>query len=121
MRYKFGEFRPGRLVGLCRNIQLAVQNRLYLGIGHALRAADDPLANLVSEDLATRIDLPDLDVNPDDVLVLKHIGPKGAAMPEAGYMPIPRKLAMAGVKDMVRISDGRMSGTIVEVAAALAP
>ena len=63
------------------------------------------------EDLATRIDLPDLDVNPDDVLVLKHIGPKGAAMPEAGYMPIPRKLAMAGVKDMVRISDGRMSGT----------
>ena len=63
------------------------------------------------EDLATRIDLPDLDVNPDDILVLKHIGPKGAAMPEAGYMPIPRKLAMAGVKDMVRISDGRMSGT----------
>ena len=63
------------------------------------------------EDLATRIDAPDLDVNPDDVLVLKHIGPKGAAMPEAGYMPIPRKLAMAGVKDMVRISDGRMSGT----------
>ena len=63
------------------------------------------------EDLATRIDSPDLDVNPDDILVLKHIGPKGAAMPEAGYMPIPRKLAMAGVKDMVRISDGRMSGT----------
>jgi dihydroxy-acid dehydratase len=46
------------------------------------------------------------------VLVLKHIGPKGApGMPEAGYLPIPRKLARAGVKDMVRISDGRMSGT----------
>src|SRR5690606_552427 len=42
---------------------------------------------------------------------LKNIGPKGAAMPEAGYLPIPRKLAAAGVKDMLRISDGRMSGT----------
>ncbi|GGK01015.1 IlvD/Edd family dehydratase [Pseudomonas matsuisoli] len=64
------------------------------------------------EDLAQRIDSPDLDVNADDVLVLKNIGPKGApGMPEAGYIPIPRKLARAGVKDMVRISDGRMSGT----------
>ena len=63
-------------------------------------------------DLAARIDLPDLDVNADDILVLKNIGPKGApGMPEAGYMPIPLKLAKAGVKDMVRISDGRMSGT----------
>ncbi len=49
---------------------------------------------------------------PDDILVLKHIGPLGApGMPEAGYLPIPLKLARAGVKDMVRISDGRMSGT----------
>ena len=64
------------------------------------------------EDLAQRIDDPDLDVNADDILVLKNIGPKGApGMPEAGYIPIPRKLARAGVKDMVRISDGRMSGT----------
>lgn len=63
------------------------------------------------EDMANRIDSPDLDVNPEDILVLKNIGPKGAAMPEAGYMPIPRKLAKAGVKDIVRISDGRMSGT----------
>ena len=48
----------------------------------------------------------------DDILVLKRIGPKGApGMPEAGYLPIPKKLARAGVKDMVRISDGRMSGT----------
>ncbi|WP_321794931.1 IlvD/Edd family dehydratase [Caballeronia sp. J97] len=64
------------------------------------------------EDLITRIDDESLDVNPDDVLVLKCIGPVGApGMPEAGYIPIPRKLARAGVKDMVRISDGRMSGT----------
>lgn len=64
------------------------------------------------EDLAARIDRDDLDVTPQDILVLKNIGPKGApGMPEAGYMPIPRKLARAGVKDMVRISDGRMSGT----------
>lgn len=64
------------------------------------------------QDLAERIDSDDLDVNPEDILVLKNIGPKGApGMPEAGYMPIPRKLARAGVKDIVRISDGRMSGT----------
>ena len=65
-----------------------------------------------SADLANRIDSDDLDVNPEDILVLKNIGPKGApGMPEAGYIPIPRKLARAGVKDIVRISDGRMSGT----------
>lgn len=64
------------------------------------------------EDLAERIDSDDLDVTADDVLVLKNIGPRGApGMPEAGYLPIPRKLARAGVKDIVRISDGRMSGT----------
>ena len=64
------------------------------------------------EDLANRIDSEDLDVHPEDILVLKNIGPKGApGMPEAGYIPLPRKLARQGVKDMVRISDGRMSGT----------
>lgn len=64
------------------------------------------------EDLVTRIDRDDLDVNAEDILVLKNIGPKGApGMPEAGYIPIPQKLARAGVKDMIRISDGRMSGT----------
>jgi dihydroxy-acid dehydratase len=64
------------------------------------------------EDLANRIDAPDLDVTADDVLVLRNAGPKGApGMPEAGYLPIPKKLAQAGVKDMVRISDARMSGT----------
>ncbi len=63
------------------------------------------------EDLAARIDDPALDVTADDILVLQNIGPEAAGMPEAGYLPIPRKLAQAGVKDMVRISDGRMSGT----------
>ena len=64
------------------------------------------------EDMAARIDLLDLDVNADDVLVLRNAGPKGApGMPEAGYLPIPLKLARQGVKDMVRISDARMSGT----------
>ena len=63
-------------------------------------------------DLAKRIDSPELDVTAEDILVLKNIGPKGApGMPEAGYIPIPIKLARAGVKDIVRISDGRMSGT----------
>jgi dihydroxy-acid dehydratase len=63
------------------------------------------------EDLAARIDDPGLDVTADDILVLQNAGPKGAGMPEAGYLPIPRKLAQQGVKDMVRISDARMSGT----------
>jgi len=63
-------------------------------------------------DLAERIDRDDLDVTPDDMLVLQNAGPKGGyGMPEAGYLPIPRKLARAGVQDMVRISDARMSGT----------
>jgi dihydroxy-acid dehydratase len=65
-----------------------------------------------ADDMAQRIDADELDVTADDILVLKNIGPKGApGMPEAGYIPIPKKLARAGVKDIVRISDGRMSGT----------
>ncbi|WP_439598177.1 dihydroxy-acid dehydratase [Falsiroseomonas sp.] len=64
------------------------------------------------EDLANRIDDPDLDVLATDILVLKNAGPRSpAGMPEAGYLPIPKKLARQGVKDMVRISDCRMSGT----------
>ena len=64
------------------------------------------------EDMTLRMDDPNLDVNADDVLVLRNAGPKGApGMPEAGYLPIPKKLAQKGVKDMVRISDARMSGT----------
>ena len=64
------------------------------------------------EDLAARIDDPNLDVEPKDILVLQNAGPhSAAAMPEAGYLPIPKKLATKGVKDMVRVSDARMSGT----------
>lgn len=64
------------------------------------------------EDLAARIDSDDLDVTADDITILKGAGPlSSAGFPEAGYLPIPRKLARAGVKDMVRMSDCRMSGT----------
>ena len=64
------------------------------------------------DDLAARVDDPALDITADDFMVLQNAGPKsGYAMPEAGYLPIPQKLARAGVKDMVRISDARMSGT----------
>jgi dihydroxy-acid dehydratase len=64
------------------------------------------------EDLSARIDLPDLDVTKDDFLVLKNAGPRSpSGMPEAGYLPIPKKLGQKGLKDMVRISDARMSGT----------
>jgi dihydroxy-acid dehydratase len=63
-------------------------------------------------DLAARIDDPSLDVSPEDVLVLQHAGPHAeACMPEAGYLPIPKKLAQRGIKDMIRVSDARMSGT----------
>ncbi|MEC9368498.1 MAG: IlvD/Edd family dehydratase [Pseudomonadota bacterium] len=64
------------------------------------------------EDLAARIDDPRLDVTEDDILIMRNAGPVGApGMPEAGYLPIPKKLAQKGVTDMVRISDARMSGT----------
>jgi dihydroxy-acid dehydratase len=63
-------------------------------------------------DLAARIDDPALDVEPGDFLLMQNAGPKsGYGMPEAGYLPLPAKLARAGIKDMVRISDARMSGT----------
>lgn len=64
------------------------------------------------EDMDRRIDAPDLQVTAADILVLKNAGPVGGpGMPEAGYIPIPKKLAAQGVKDMVRLSDARMSGT----------
>jgi len=64
------------------------------------------------EDLAARVDDPALDITPKDIMVLQNAGPHSAsAMPEAGYLPIPKKLAAAGVKDMIRVSDARMSGT----------
>ncbi len=63
-------------------------------------------------DLAARVDDPDLDIQPDDFMVLQNAGPHSdSAMPESGYLPIPKKLATKGLKDMVRISDARMSGT----------
>ena len=63
-------------------------------------------------DLAARVDDPALPVTPDSVLVLQNAGPVGGpGMPEAGSLPIPRKLLAAGVRDMVRVSDARMSGT----------
>ncbi|MDT0269083.1 IlvD/Edd family dehydratase [Streptomyces sp. DSM 44915] len=85
--------------------QAAASPRLLEHYGRAVVFED-------AADLAARIDDEDLDVHPDDVLVLRNIGPVGApGMPEAGYIPIPRKLARQGVRDMVRVSDGRMSGT----------
>ena len=63
------------------------------------------------EDAAVRLDDPALDITADHVLVLRNAGPVAAGMPEAGSLPLPRRLAAAGVKDMVRVSDARMSGT----------
>ena len=64
-----------------------------------------------AEDAAVRLDDENLDVTPEHVIVLRNSGPVGAAMPEAGSVPVPRALARQGVRDMVRISDARMSGT----------
>jgi dihydroxyacid dehydratase/phosphogluconate dehydratase len=64
------------------------------------------------DDMAARIDDPSLDVDADSVIVLQNAGPRGApGMPEWGQLPIPQKLLKQGVRDMVRISDARMSGT----------
>jgi dihydroxyacid dehydratase/phosphogluconate dehydratase len=64
------------------------------------------------DDLEARIDLPDLDVHPEDVIVLQNAGPRGGpGMPEWGSIAMPRRILEAGVRDMVRISDARMSGT----------
>jgi len=63
------------------------------------------------EDVANRIDDPALGITPDHVMVLRNAGPVAAGMPEAGSMPIPKYLFAKGVKDMVRVSDARMSGT----------
>jgi dihydroxy-acid dehydratase len=82
----------------------AATPRLLRHIGPAL-VFDSP------EDAAVRLDDLDLDITADHVLVLRNAGPVGAGMPEAGSLPIPRRLAAAGVTDMVRVSDARMSGT----------
>lgn len=79
---------------------------------HLLRHRGQAITFANSADLAARIDDPELEVTKDSILVLKGIGPIGnPGMPEAGLIPIPRKLAAQGIQDMLRISDGRMSGT----------
>ncbi|MCY4288381.1 MAG: dihydroxy-acid dehydratase [Aestuariivita sp.] len=107
-------FEPqGGLVALFGNLapkgailkRSAADNRLFEREGRAV--VFESLA-----DLANRVDDPDLDITEDDFMVLKNAGPKSASgMPEAGYLPIPKKLSAKGVKDIVRISDARMSGT----------
>jgi dihydroxy-acid dehydratase len=113
VRSRAEPFSPkGGLVALFGNLapngailkQAAADSKLFEHEGRAVVFAD-------LEDLANRIDDPSLDVLPEDVLVLQNAGPIGAGMPEAGYLPIPGKLAKRGVKDMLRVSDARMSGT----------
>jgi dihydroxy-acid dehydratase len=82
----------------------AAEPRLHKHAGKAVVFAD-------YNDMAARIDDPDLPVDKDSVIVLKHAGPQGAGMPEWGQLPIPKKLLKEGVRDMLRISDARMSGT----------
>jgi dihydroxyacid dehydratase/phosphogluconate dehydratase len=80
--------------------------------GHLLRHAGPALVFDDYPDLKANIDRDDLDVTPDTVLILRNAGPLGGpGMPEWGMLPIPRKLVRQGVRDMVRISDARMSGT----------
>jgi dihydroxy-acid dehydratase len=96
----FGNIAPNGALLKCA----AADERLFEHVGRAVVFTD-------LNDLAARIDDPELEVSPESVLVLQNSGSVGAGMPEAGYLPIPAKLARAGVKDMVRISDARMSGT----------
>ena len=103
--------RPGRAVRLA-----GARRRDPQALGGRCRGCSSTKAgrscSRASRISSARIDDPDLDVTPDDVLVLQNAGPRsGSGMPEAGYLPIPGKLARAGVKDMIRISDARMSGT----------
>jgi dihydroxy-acid dehydratase len=78
----------------------------HLLVHEGIAAVFDSLA-----DVEARLDDESLGLTPEHVLVMRNIGPIGAGMPEAGSIPIPRYLARQGVRDMVRISDGRMSGT----------
>ena len=96
----FGNIAPNGSLIKCA----AADERLFEHVGAALVFHD-------LQDLANRIDNPNLQVTEQTVLVLQNAGSVGAGMPEAGYLPIPAKLVRAGVKDMVRISDARMSGT----------
>jgi len=97
----FGQSRPKR-----RNLKRsAADARLFEHEGRQSSFHRSPISR-------PRIDDPALDVEPHDILVLQNAGPNAPdAMPEAGYLPIPKKACATGVKDMVRISDARMSGT----------
>src|SRR4030081_213269 len=96
----FGNVAPNGALLKCA----AADEHLFEHVGRAVVFTD-------LNDLAARIDDPNLEVTPESVLVLQNAGSVGAGMPEAGYLTIPAKMARAGVKDMVRISDARMSGT----------
>ena len=97
-----GNLSPG---GAVMKASASKERRLLCHRGKAVVFAN-------SADLAQRIDNPELDVDADSVLVLQNIGPVGnPGMPEAGLIPIPRKLGEQGIQDMLRLSDGRMSGT----------
>jgi dihydroxy-acid dehydratase len=96
----FGNLAPNGSLIKCA----ATDGRLFEHVGSAVVFSD-------LSDLENRIDDPQLPVTADSVLVLQNAGSIGAGMPEAGYLRIPAKLAHAGVKDMVRVSDARMSGT----------
>lgn len=78
---------------------------------HLMQHTGPALVIEATDDIAAVLDDPDLEVTADHVLVLRMAGPVGAGMPEAGALPIPAKLARQGVRDMVRVSDARMSGT----------
>ncbi|HEY0697405.1 MAG TPA: dihydroxy-acid dehydratase [Micromonospora sp.] len=78
---------------------------------HLLRHTGPAFVVDAGQDIAAILDDPDLDITPDHVLVLRFAGPVAAGMPEAGALPIPAKLGRQGVRDMVRVSDARMSGT----------
>lgn len=97
-----GNLAPG---GAVMKASASKDRRLLNHVGRAVVFAG-------SADLSRRVDDPDLEVTADSVLVLQNIGPVGnPGMPEAGMIPIPRKLAEQGISDMLRLSDGRMSGT----------
>jgi dihydroxy-acid dehydratase len=105
--------KQGGLVSLFGNIcpkgailkRSAADKKLFEKIGTAFVFED-------IKEMTKKIDDPKLKITKDDILVLKNIGPKTIyGMPEAGYLPIPKKILKSGVKDMIRISDGRMSGT----------
>jgi dihydroxy-acid dehydratase len=103
----------GALAVLCGNLApLGAVIKQSAASEHLMQHTGKAVVFNSVEEMTERLDAADLELTPESVLVLRNAGPKGApGMPEAGYIPIPKKLARQGVKDMVRISDARMSGT----------